>query len=264
MSKLRTLLTRPDSGRTLLKIIGLVIAASAVLWLMDRWIGFDEDGLLGRALINAANSPWALPVTILVFTASSYVGAPQFLLIAIAVATFGPWQGFLYSYLGTLVSASANFYTARLLGARWFERRGGSTLKAFSELIGRNGFMTAMMVRIVPSAPFVVVNMGLGLTSTTYLAYIAGTAIGSLPKGAVVALLGKVVERARAGEATAIFYLGLAVFIWLALVVVARWAIRRRAKKRRRAQKALQAQNAENTQQAAVHRDRNFVMPAQS
>ncbi len=228
--QLRRLLANRDALTTAGLVLGAIAAASGVIWIMSRVVGFDENGALGLALSGAAQSPWALLVAIVVFTAGSFIGAPQFLLIALSVAAFGPLKGFVFAYLSTLISASLNFLLARYAGTQWLRKRQGPTLKALVEAIGRNGFLSAMMVRIVPSAPFVVVNMALGLTTTPYAAFLAGTAIGIIPKTAMIALLGKVVERARAGDLDAIGYLILAAGAWVGLALLTRWILQRRAR----------------------------------
>jgi len=231
-----------DFLRSLALLFLAVAGASAVVWFTSSIIGTDSNGALGQAFKALATSPWALPAVIALFTAASFVGIPQFILIALAVAAFGPLRGFAFAYIASLISASVNFLLARYLGIRWRGRnkpgRGmadtipeinahPSTLKTISELVGQNGFFTAMIVRIIPSAPFVVVNMALALTTMPYVTFLAGTAVGTIPKTALIAVLGKVVERAGTGETDAIIYLGLAAFGWAALAYVAKVLLKR-------------------------------------
>ncbi len=230
MARLRAILRGRDtiSWRNIAMLILVVAAVSAGFWLSANIIGLDENGILSRTFKSFAGSPWALPVVAAGFTAASFIGAPQFLLIAVTVAAFGPFQGFVFSILSTLVSSSVNFLMARYLGADWLRRRGWKGIGSLTEMVGRNGFMSALLVRIIPSAPFIVVNMGLGLTRTSYPAFISGTAIGILPKTALIALLGKVVERAQTGDLEAIQYLAIAAACWIGLAFLAKWIVRRR------------------------------------
>ncbi len=234
LARLSAILKGKDTAtlRTIAGLLLAIIALSAVFWISANLIGLDENGILATTFRAFVDSPFALPVAILSFTLASFIGAPQFLLIAVAVAAFGPLTGFLYSILSTLVSASVNFLLARYFGIDWLRRRGWRGLARISGMVGRNGFMAALLVRIIPSAPFIVVNMGLGLSDMTYRAFIAGTAIGILPKTAVIALLGKVIERAQAGNIEAIQYLVLAALAWLALAFATKSIARRRGPNR--------------------------------
>ncbi|MEM1371900.1 MAG: VTT domain-containing protein [Pseudomonadota bacterium] len=214
--------------RSVVTALLAIVGISALFMASAQLIGLDENGALNRALTSVADSNLALPVTALCFALCSLIGAPQFLLIAVTVTVFGPWTGFAYAVCATLVNASMNFYLSRLVGAEWLRKQGWSGVDTVMDLVGRNGFWAALLVRVIPSAPFIVVNMGLGLTRTPYAAFISGTAIGILPKIALIALLGKVVDRAYAGEADAIFYLSAAAAIWLALAVMAKRLLQRR------------------------------------
>ncbi len=62
------------------------------------------------------HGPWALPAAVGGFAVMAFLGVPQFVLIAAAVVAFGPWTGFAYSWIGTLVSALVGFALGRQLG----------------------------------------------------------------------------------------------------------------------------------------------------
>ncbi|MEO1719861.1 MAG: VTT domain-containing protein [Pseudomonadota bacterium] len=212
----------PDMVRTLLLVVIAVVLSSFFIWLVGAIIGFGPDSVFMQTLNAAAASSWAVPLTIAVFVGGSFVGAPQFILIAMAVGAFGPWLGFCLAYGATLISASVNFAIARVFGERVLAKRRSPALQRLVDTVGRNGFFSAMVVRIVPSAPFIVVNMALGLTSVSYLTFIAGTAVGIVPKTAIVALLGEVVQRAIAGELDAVLYMAGAIAAWITLALLAR------------------------------------------
>lgn len=153
------------------RAIGVSIALFALViavFLIGRFV-FDIDPGDIQLWLNEASTHWyALPLTILAFTVLSYVGAPQFALFAAAVLAFGPVTGFLYCWLGTMVSAAANFWTGRMLGADVVRRYGGETVNRISAFVGKNGFWASAIIRNVPSAPFIVVNMAAGVSQMTF------------------------------------------------------------------------------------------------
>ncbi|HVY90000.1 MAG TPA: VTT domain-containing protein [Hyphomonadaceae bacterium] len=174
----------------LLSVIALVVIAN-VTGLTDT---FDEK------IVDLRNSPWGLPVTILAFIVTSFIAAPQYMLFAAAVVAFGVWTGFAYALIGTLVSSWIHFYMGRFGGAKLVERYGGDTVNRLSGFIRRNDFLASLIVRSVPTAPAVVVNMAFGACQANFWRYTAGVLIGSIPKLLIVALLGQSVMTAMGGS----------------------------------------------------------------
>jgi uncharacterized membrane protein YdjX (TVP38/TMEM64 family) len=191
---------------------------------VERWLGGLADG------------PWGLPAVVVVFILAAFVGAPQFLLIAACVVAFGPWFGFLYAWIATVVSAAVTFYVGRAVGARSLDRFGGDALNRLSRFVGRNAFVGSFVIRNMPSAPFIVVNMAFGVSRARFASFLAGCALGVLPKTAVVAFFGGSFMTAVAGDgiwsSAILAAIGAA---WLALMLGARAVLERRAEREERA-----------------------------
>jgi len=207
--------------------VGLFLVV-AVVFLVGRFVLDIEPGAAG-SWFGALQDRWyALPVTILVFTALSFLGAPQFGLMAAAIVAFGPTTGALYAWIATLTAASINYWLGRIFGARILKRYGGDWANRISSFIGRNGLLASMVVRWVPSGPFIVVNMGFGIARTPYWAFGLGTALGTGPKIIVVGMAGQGIM-AMLAEGRILFGLALlaAVAAWIAVMLVARKWLRR-------------------------------------
>lgn len=191
-------------------------------------LGFSGEATVERWM-GAAAGPWALPAAVAAFALLAFVGVPQFMLIAAAVVAFGPWRGFAYSWTGTMVSSLVGFYLGRLAGARTMQRFSGAGVKRFMDHVGRNGFAASLIVRLVPSAPFIVVNMAAGVTPMRVLDFVAGTAIGSVPKIALTAFAGNSIARAMKGDlGRDAVWLVVVLAAWLAMGWGARLWMRRR------------------------------------
>ena len=179
-------------------------------------LGFSGEATVERWL-GAASGPWALPVAVAAFAGLAFLGVPQFMLIAACVVAFGAWNGFAYSWVGTMVSSLVGFFLGRLAGARTLAAVSGDGVKQFMALVGRNGFTASFIVRLVPSAPFIVVNMAAGVTPMRALDFAAGTGLGIVPKIALTAFAGNSLARLMKGEGGAgrILALAAVVAIWL-------------------------------------------------
>lgn len=202
--------------------VGLVFLFGAQL------MGFDSETAL-RGWLGAAHGPWALPAAVAAFAALAFLGAPQFVLIAAAVVAFGPLNGAIYSWVGTLVSAMIGFWLGRSAGARTLQMFSSESLDRFMALVGRNGFLASLVVRVVPSAPFIVVNMAAGVTPIRVLDFAAGTALGIIPKIALTAFAGKSILHAlTGGGAESLAALAAGLVLWIALGLAARNWLRSR------------------------------------
>jgi len=197
--------------------VGLVFVFGAQV------LGFSGEATVERWM-GAASGPLALPVAVAAFALLAFVGVPQFMLIAAAVVAFGGWAGFAYSWIGTMVSALVGFRLGRAAGAKVLARFSGDGVKRFMDHVGKNGFLASLIVRLVPSAPFIVVNMAAGVTPMRTLDFAAGTALGIVPKIALTAFAGNSIARAMRGEVgREMLWLGLLVIGWIAIG----WAARR-------------------------------------
>ncbi|ESQ80123.1 TVP38/TMEM64 family protein [Asticcacaulis sp. YBE204] len=172
------------------------------------------------------DSPWGIFIVIAVFTLSAFIGAPQFVLIAACVVAFGPWWGFVYSWVATIVSGAVTFYVGRLVGAETFAKIGGGHMQRLSEYIGKNAFSASFIVRNVPSAPFIIVNMAFGVSRAPFVGFMLGMGLGSIPKTALVAIFGTFFTRVtEGGDWKGTLLIAVIGLLWLGLVVAARHLI---------------------------------------
>ena len=191
-------------------------------------LGFSGEATVERWM-GAASGPLALPVAVAAFAALAFVGVPQFMLIAAAVVAFGGWTGFVYSWIGTMVSSLVGFYLGRMAGARTLERFSGAGVARFVKLIARNGFFASFIVRLVPSAPFIVVNMAAGVTPMRVLDFTIGTALGIIPKIVLTAFAGNSIFRVLRGEiGKDALWLAVIGGAWIGIGLIARGWLRNR------------------------------------
>ncbi|MDG1419105.1 MAG: VTT domain-containing protein [Maricaulis sp.] len=244
MNRLLNFFLRMDARAA--RAVGVTVAlwvGVALVFVLGRFVFDIEPGMIGE-WFNAASSQWyGLPVTILVFIALSFLGAPQFGLMAACIVAFGPVTGFFYAWIATLTSASVNYILGRLFGADLLLRYGGDWANKISDFIGRNGLLASMIVRWVPSGPFIVVNMGFGVAKTPYWMFALGTAIGTAPKIFVVGLAGQSILALLSGQSLLIgVALVVAVIAWVGIMLIARRWLRRN----RSPEESVNPPNSEN------------------
>ncbi|WP_291843334.1 VTT domain-containing protein [Maricaulis sp.] len=232
MNRLTDFILRMDARAA--RAIGVSVALFLIVGLvfvLGRFVLEIEPGAAGSWFEASASQWYALPLTILVFTALSFLGAPQFGLMAAALVAFGPTNGAVFAFIATQCSAGVNYVVGRYFGAGLLKRYGGDWANKISDFIGRNGLLASMVVRWVPSGPFIVVNMGFGVARTPYWAFALGTALGSAPKIFIVALMGESI-RSMLTEGKVILGIAFAAaaIAWIGIMLVARvWLRRNRA-----------------------------------
>ena len=230
MRRLLDLVTNMDrqTWRTLVVSFVLFGGVGLVFLFGAQVLGFNGEATVEHWL-GAAPGPWALPVAVLAFALLAFIGVPQFVLIAAAVVAFGPWLGLAYSWIGTMVSSLVGFYLGRFAGAKALKTLSGESMARFMDLVGANGFLASLIVRLVPSAPFIVVNMAAGVTPMRVFDFAAGTALGIIPKIALTAFAGNsVVAAMKGGGAGQYIWLAVIAAVWIGIGWLARGWLRSR------------------------------------
>ena len=171
--------------------VSIILLAFVVVMLFfgEAWLNLADENVHEAAFLRAAQGPWAIVGVISIFCMLALTGFPQILLITGAVVVFGAVQGGLYSWVATMASATLTFGIGHFLGGRWVRRIGSDRAHRTIEFLNRHGIFASALIRLVPSAPFVVVNAAAGAAHIALWRFWVGTAIGIIPKITLVAVL---------------------------------------------------------------------------
>ncbi len=174
-----------------------------------------------------ALGPLGIVAVAAAFCLLALLGAPQFLLVAGTAAVFGPVVGFAYSFVGNMLACLLGFWIGKGLGSGALRKMGGPGLERFMARLERHDILACALIRLVPTAPFMIVNMALGATSIRLIPFVIGTAIGSAPKIALLAWGGSAVRQISTGGGPLHWLLLAAVIAsWIAMGVIARQWVR--------------------------------------
>jgi uncharacterized membrane protein YdjX (TVP38/TMEM64 family) len=139
----------------------------------------DQAGLLGSVLVVGGCALLTLAM------------APRAAIAALGGAVFGTTEALAYVLTGAVLGACAAFLAGRLLGRdgvrRWAGRR---WIKADAWLDG-NGFVAVLCARLLPLAPFGLLNYGLGTTSVRLRVFAVATLLGIAPSTVVYVVSGR-------------------------------------------------------------------------
>lgn len=155
----------------------------------QQWLQMEDQDRVLALMGRAASSPWAVVGVMSVYSLLALTGFPQTILFMVTMIAFGPVTGAVYAWIATMTSASLTFALGHFLGGRWVRRVGSDRVQRSIAFIGRHGVLASGLVRVVPSAPFIVVNATAGAAHIPLWKFWTGTGIGIVPKITVVALL---------------------------------------------------------------------------
>jgi uncharacterized membrane protein YdjX (TVP38/TMEM64 family) len=126
--------------------------------------------------------PWWSPIVVVaLYPVAAYVMFPRWLITMAGVFAFGAGKAFVYGELGMVLAAIATYLPGRLLARDTVRRLAGPRLARLNALLQRRGMLAVILVRLVPVAPFGVVNLVMGAMRIRVLDFIVGSAIGIVP-----------------------------------------------------------------------------------
>jgi uncharacterized membrane protein YdjX (TVP38/TMEM64 family) len=173
--------------RETLRRIAFIVATIALLvglasvWLFTPLRGWLDLHHLVAMLGRWRDSPLAPFVMLAAFVVGGLFVAPVNLLIAVCMIVFGPWPGVLYALVGTELSALLLYEIGRRLPTGTLRERLGDRVRGLRARLLRHGLLAIALVRLVPVAPFSLVNVVAGAAHVPRTTYLAGTALGMLP-----------------------------------------------------------------------------------
>ena len=143
-----------------------------------------------RSSRKPARSQYAPLLAIAAFVVGGLVVFPVLVLIAATAAALGPWIGFVSAGIGVLLSALTLFTIGRFLGHARLQRLLGRRAARIQRRVIGKGVVAVAMIRMVPIAPFSVVNLVAGASELSLRDFMLGTVLGMAPGIAVMAALG--------------------------------------------------------------------------
>jgi phospholipase D1/2 len=176
-----------EHGRSLtarLLLLGTLVLAIVALTVIWRFTPLAHDINLA-SIVHWGRRIGTLPLAPLIvlggYVVAAILSVPITVLIAATGLAFGAWPGLGYALGGTLLAAAATYGIGVTLGRDAVRRLAGARANRLSERIGRRGIVTMMILRLLPIAPFTVVNLVAGASHISLRDYLLGTMLGMLP-----------------------------------------------------------------------------------
>ena len=210
----------------------LVVLGIALAWRYTPLSGLVTADNVRAVLKTVRGEPWAILIVILVFVLASAIIFPLNILILTTAAVFGPWLGILYGGAGTVTSGLVMFLLGSLLGREALYRMLGERWRHGLEGVRKRGLLAVVTFRLLPIAPFTLVNLAAGASGIRFVDFLVGTLIGMLPGLVLMSVMGDRIVRILAEpSASDIAILVLCVAGLIGLAIAAQAVLSRRGRR---------------------------------
>ena len=168
-------------SRTALKVAVLLILAggAAALYFspLRQYLTREHIG----HFMTWLRSLWYGPIVlILAYGLACIFGIPASIFVLSAGVIWGWKLGTVYAMCGGMIGATVSYFVARFLGEGVLEKFGrvGESVK---KQVENAGFVSMLIVRLIPGPPFAVWNYAAGIARVGFSDYFFATLIGTLP-----------------------------------------------------------------------------------
>jgi phospholipase D1/2 len=205
---------KASTWRRLVILCLLLMLPLAWRWTpLNQWINF-------ATIIAWQESVKSHPAALYLVTGAYLLGSlvffPVTLLTVATVFAFGTTVGNAYALAGWLCSASAGYGIGRLIGRDRLRKVAGPRLDRLVQQAERHGFVAVLTMRVVPVAPFTLVNLFVGASCIRFRDFFLASVLGRIPGIVALTLVGLQFETLLRRHAVENFFLlGLTVLLIL-------------------------------------------------
>jgi len=207
----------------LLLVALLLLIALALAWgstPMRDWL--DVDRVVGS--LQRFGQAFGPVAAVCGFALALTLAVPLMFLTLVAFVAYGPLAGFGCAIAGAMLGAAASYGIGRFLGRDVVQRLGGERINRLSQRLASRGLLAVVAVRMLPVAPFAVVNMVAGASHIRLRDLLLGTLIGISPGTLAMTLFAEQIAAALKNPTPL-------TFVWAGLtgllIAVGLWALQR-------------------------------------
>lgn len=176
------------------KLAGIVVGivcALLLLWRATPLAQFASPREIAQWIDVMRDAAWSPLAVIGLYVLGGLTAFPVTLMIAATALVFDAPMAIALSFAGVLANAMVTY----AVGARFVR---GTLLAAFgrklakvSDALNRRGVVAVAVIRLLPVAPFSLVNLAAGSMGVRFRDYMIGTALGAAPGVVAVSVFGR-------------------------------------------------------------------------
>ncbi len=124
------------------------------------------------------------------YVIGGFVMMPLLALLTATALVFDPLTAIVVALSGSLLNASAVYFAGAKLIRDWAERSFGEAIARVRNALQSRGVIAVAMIRMVPVAPFTLVNVAAGTIGIPFRDYLFGTFLGLAPGTVLICVFG--------------------------------------------------------------------------
>jgi phospholipase D1/2 len=191
----------------------LLLFAGAAAWKWTPLADLIDVGYLARWANAWRESPARHFYLLAAYVIGSILMVPITLLILVTAIVFGPMLGSVYALIGSLAGAIVTYAIGYLLGKDFVQKIAGPKWSSLEEKISQTGIIAVATARLLPVAPFTVVNIVSGAFKVPPRDYFIGSILGLAPGILITNLFAHQFESAIRNPGIGTFLLLLALIV---------------------------------------------------
>jgi phospholipase D1/2 len=159
----------------------ILLCAAAAAWKWTPLADFITVEKMARWGASLRESPTRHFYILGAYIIGSLLLVPITLLILVTAIVFGPVAGSVYALIGCLAGALVTYGVGYLLGQDFVRKIAGAKWRRIEKNIDQTGIVAVATLRLLPVAPFTVVNIVSGAFKVPWRDYIVGSILGLAP-----------------------------------------------------------------------------------
>jgi uncharacterized membrane protein YdjX (TVP38/TMEM64 family) len=159
----------------------LVILGLAAVWRWTPLSDFVNEAALLQQLRGLGATLLIYPAILGAFVLGGLVAFPVTMLIGVTALILPPVESLATALAGAMANASVTYAAGALLGRNGIRQLAGRRLNRISRRLAKRGVLSIIVVRIIPVAPFSVINVVAGASHIRFKDYFWGTFLGMAP-----------------------------------------------------------------------------------
>ena len=174
----------------LLVLVGAAIVGLGLLWKYTPLAEVVEPAKLAAQVERFGDTAWGPVAMLALYLIGGFVMMPLLALLTATALVFDPLPAIAIALTGSLLNASAIYFAGAKLIREWAERSFGKPIARVRQMLGKSGVIAVAMIRMVPVAPFTLVNLAAGTIGIPFRDYLFGTFLGLAPGTVLICVFG--------------------------------------------------------------------------